>query len=75
MKYITSAHLHMHIFMSCFVCFQRYEIVNGVVEVDGVAKEPSSEKAAEGEDSDGTESKLTLPVCIPILICDCAFFS
>ncbi|KAM0931812.1 hypothetical protein ACQ4PT_000098 [Festuca glaucescens] len=31
---------------------KRYEIVNGVVEVDGAAKEPTSEKAAEGEDSD-----------------------
>jgi hypothetical protein len=50
--------------MSCFVCFQRYEIVNGVVEVDGAAKEPTSEKTAEGEDSDGMKSKLTLPLCI-----------
>jgi hypothetical protein len=31
----------------------RYEIVNGVVEVDGVSDEPTNENAAEGEDSDG----------------------
>ncbi|KAF7106629.1 hypothetical protein CFC21_107346 [Triticum aestivum] len=31
---------------------KRYDIVNGVVEVDGVAKEPTSENAAEGGDSD-----------------------
>ncbi|KAI5017556.1 hypothetical protein ZWY2020_042444 [Hordeum vulgare] len=32
--------------------FNRYNIVNGVVEVDGVAQEPTSENAAEGGDSD-----------------------
>ncbi|XBI75891.1 hypothetical protein VPH35_069196 [Triticum aestivum] len=31
---------------------KRYDIVNGVVEVDGAAKEPTSENAAEGGDSD-----------------------
>ncbi|KAI5017554.1 hypothetical protein ZWY2020_042442, partial [Hordeum vulgare] len=31
---------------------KRYNIVNGVVEVDGVAQEPTSENAAEGGDSD-----------------------
>jgi hypothetical protein len=40
------------------------------VEVDGAAKEPTSEKAAEGEDSDGTKSKFTHPLCMPILISD-----
>ncbi|KQK19856.1 nucleosome assembly protein 1;1 isoform X1 [Brachypodium distachyon] len=31
---------------------KRHDIVNGVVEVDTVAKEPTSDKAAEGQDSD-----------------------
>ncbi|XP_044959551.1 nucleosome assembly protein 1;1-like [Hordeum vulgare subsp. vulgare] len=31
---------------------KRYNIVNGVVEVDGVAQEPTSENAVEGGDSD-----------------------
>jgi nucleosome assembly protein 1-like 1 len=31
---------------------KRYEIVNGVVEVDGVSDEPTNENAAEGKDSD-----------------------
>ena len=37
----------------CFAFFQRYEIVNGVVEVDGVSDEPTSDNAAEGKESDG----------------------
>ncbi|KAM3207416.1 hypothetical protein ACQJBY_062569 [Aegilops geniculata] len=41
---------------------KRYDIVNGVVEVDGVAKEPTSENAAEGGDSDGMKSKFALPL-------------
>lgn len=32
---------------------QRYEIVNGVVEVDGISGEPTNENAAEGKESDG----------------------
>jgi len=31
---------------------KRYEIVNGVVEVDGVSDEPTSDNAAEGKESD-----------------------
>ncbi|KAF8697596.1 hypothetical protein HU200_035782 [Digitaria exilis] len=31
---------------------KRYDIVNGVVEVDGVSDEPSNENAADGNDSD-----------------------
>ncbi|CAL5045980.1 unnamed protein product [Urochloa decumbens] len=31
---------------------KRYEIVNGVVEVDGISDEPTSENAAEGKESD-----------------------
>lgn len=36
-----------------FAFFQRYEIVNGVVEVDGVSDEPTSENASDGKESDG----------------------
>jgi hypothetical protein len=50
-KYLTSI---------CYFCaycrpclFQRYEIVNGVVEVDSVSDEPTNENAAEGKGSDG----------------------
>ena len=46
----------------CFALFQRYDIVNGVVEVDGAAKEPTGENAAEGGDSDGMKSEFALPL-------------
>jgi hypothetical protein len=45
--------------------FQRYDIVNGVVEVEGVSDEPTSENAAEGKESDGM--KLKFNSIIPIL--------
>jgi nucleosome assembly protein 1-like 1 len=41
---------------------KRYNIVNGVVEVDGGNDEPASENAAEGKDADGTKSSLILSV-------------
>lgn len=45
-----------------FPVFQRYNIVNGVVEVDGGNDEPASENAAEFKDADGTKSSLILSV-------------
>ncbi|KAE8808374.1 Nucleosome assembly protein 1-like 1-A [Hordeum vulgare] len=41
---------------------KRYNIVNGVVEVDGVAQEHTSENAVERGDSDGMKSKFALPL-------------
>lgn len=53
--------------VTCFILFcQRYDIVNGVVEVDGVSDELTSENAAEGKEPDGI--KLNLNSClVPIL--------
>jgi hypothetical protein len=53
--------------VTCFILFrQRYDIVNGVVEVEGVSDEPTSENAAEGKEPDGI--KLNLNSClVPIL--------
>jgi hypothetical protein len=45
-----------------FAFFQRYEIVNGVVEVDGVSDEPTSDNAEEGKESDGM--RLNFNSCI-----------
>lgn len=53
----------------CFAWLQRYDIVNGVVEVDGVTKEPTSENVAEGEDSDGMNQSSHFLLEITILMC------
>jgi hypothetical protein len=40
--------------VTCFIlCHQRYGIVNGEVEVDGVCDEPASENTVEGKEPDG----------------------
>lgn len=53
--------------LTCFISFhQRFHIVNGVVEVNGVSDDPTSENAAEGKEPDGI--KLNLNSClVPIL--------
>lgn len=53
--------------VTCFVLFhQRYEIVNGEVEVEGVSDEPTSENTAEGKEPDGIKLNLNSSL-VPIL--------